>query len=249
MRILVIGENCIDKFVYGSIDRICPEAPVPVLNPIESTTNNGMAGNTVDNIKALAPAAIVGHVKQPENIVKTRYVEKKSNQMVVRVDEGESNIQKLDWNEDLEKMIAGSDIVVVSDYNKGFLTNEHIHKIGQLAKLSIIDSKRFLKPEIIEGFTFIKLNEKERIANAGLDHPGIITTLGSKGAEYQNVLFPSPNPQETIDVSGAGDTFTSSFILKYFKTNDIRMSMKFANEMAAYVVSKRGVATPDAHFS
>jgi hypothetical protein len=51
------------------------------------------------------------------------------------------------------------------------------------------------------------------------------------------------NRQE-IDVSGAGDTFTSAFTVKYLETKDIRQSIIFANEMSAIVVSKRGVATP-----
>ena len=53
MKILVIGELCIDKFIYGSVTRMCPEAPVPVLNPTEEIENRGMAGNVVENLKVL----------------------------------------------------------------------------------------------------------------------------------------------------------------------------------------------------
>jgi sugar/nucleoside kinase (ribokinase family) len=49
---------------------------------------------------------------------------------------------------------------------------------------------------------------------------------------------------ETIDVSGAGDTFTASFILKYYETKNVKDSIIFANEMSSKVVSKRGVTTP-----
>jgi len=69
--------------------------------------------------------------------------------------------------------------------------------------------------------------------------------LGAKGAEYKNILFESPNPQQTIDVSGAGDTFTAAFIVKYFETKDERTAIKFANKKAAEVVSKRGVVVPE----
>ena len=96
----------------------------------------------------------------------------------------------------------------------------------------------------IESFSFVKLNEQERNNNPELKGNNIITTLGKQGAEYQNIIFKSPLPQDTIDVSGAGDTFTSSFIAKYFQTKDISLSIKFANEMSAEVVSKRGVSTP-----
>ena len=244
MRILVIGEVCVDEFVYGRIDRICPEAPVPVLNPIERVENPGMAGNTVANLKALAPNAQIGHIHQNEPIRKTRFVEKKSNQMVVRVDEGENNLEELIWTPAIDIMLGQADIVVVSDYNKGFLNNAQLKEIAKKSTLSIIDSKRKLTNDIIEGYSFVKLNEKERLNNPTLTTDNIITTLGSEGAEYQNILFPSPNPQETIDVSGAGDTFVASFISKYFTTKDVSTAIKFANEMAAQVVSKKGVVTP-----
>jgi hypothetical protein len=137
------------------------------------------------------------------------------------------------------------DIVIVSDYDKGFLTNEMITSIGRNSRLSILDSKRKLTNQIIESFTFVKLNESEYNQNKGLiNKDNIIVTLGSKGTQYNDVIYPSPNPQETIDVSGAGDTFTSSFILKYFETKNIYQSIEFANKMSSIVVSKRGVATP-----
>ena len=46
-KILVIGELCIDKFVYGEVKRLSPEAPVPVFNPIVTEENRGMAGNVL----------------------------------------------------------------------------------------------------------------------------------------------------------------------------------------------------------
>jgi dihydropteroate synthase len=72
----------------------------------------------------------------------------------------------------------------------------------------------------------------------------ILVTLGSRGAKYINKIFPSPDPKETIDVSGAGDTFTAAFTVKYLETRDVDTSITFANEMCSIVVSKRGVSTP-----
>ena len=57
-------------------------------------------------------------------------------------------------------------------------------------------------------------------------------------------IFPSPNPLETIDVSGAGDTFVASFAVKILETQSITESLRFANEMSSIVVSKKGVSTP-----
>ena len=51
VKILVIGELCIDEFIYGEVKRLSPEAPVPVFNPVEKTSNRGMAGNVVSNLE------------------------------------------------------------------------------------------------------------------------------------------------------------------------------------------------------
>jgi sugar/nucleoside kinase (ribokinase family) len=67
--------------------------------------------------------------------------------------------------------------------------------------------------------------------------------LGAKGASYNGKLIPQTNPKETIDVSGAGDTFTAAFILNYYKHKNVDKAITEANIISAIVVSKRGVAT------
>ena len=244
MKVLVIGETCVDKFIYGKINRLSPEAPVPVFNPTRKTTNPGMAGNTTANIKALVSDATIWHLTQEENITKTRYVEDKSNHMFIRVDEGEEIISQFKWTPYVDVMLGEADVVIVSDYNKGFLSNGDLKEIARKSKLSILDSKRNLTDDIIKGFTFVKLNESEHINNSSLTADNIIVTLGKRGAKYRDIIFESPKPQDTIDVSGAGDTFTAAFIVKYFQTKDIPLSIKFANEKSSEVVSKRGVVIP-----
>ena len=244
LKILVIGESCIDKFVYCSIKRLSPEAPVPVLNPIETTLNPGMAGNVVANIKALSPNAEVICLSPEAKITKTRYVDQKTNHMFIRVDRGEEDVEPLVWTPGIEDTIKWADVVIVSDYNKGYLDNTTLQNISNLAKLSILDSKRQLNSDIIDKFTFIKLNESESRNNYGLKHPGLIITLGSQGAYYNNMLYPQSNPQQTIDVSGAGDTFVAAFALKFLETLEEGPAIDFANNTAGVVVSKRGVVTP-----
>jgi D-beta-D-heptose 7-phosphate kinase/D-beta-D-heptose 1-phosphate adenosyltransferase len=246
IKILVVGETCTDRFIYCDALRFSPEAPVPVLTPIETKTNAGMVGNVVANLESLSNDLEIVKWHQDEFIIKTRYVEKKSNHMFLRFDEGESCIIGLAMSEAKKELIKKFDIVIVSDYDKGFISNEVLKEIGNLAKLSILDSKRKLTRELISSYTFVKLNENEANSNKNLtDSDNLIITLGSKGCMYMDKVYPSPNPQETIDVSGAGDTFTASFILKYFKTKDIGVSITYANEMSSIVVSKRGVATPN----
>jgi len=245
IKVVVIGENCTDKFVYGDVNRLCPEAPVPVLNPRKITKNPGMAGNVVENLKALNNSINITFLHQPEKIIKTRYVDEKSNQMILRMDEGEDLIEKFTITPETIKIISEADIVVISDYNKGFLTTEAITLIGHHAKLSILDSKRILVPSF-STLSFIKLNksEREQQDEVLIKKLNIITTLGKKGAEYMGKVYPTKKPKDTIDVSGAGDTFTSAFILKYHETGSIDESIYYANIKASDVVSRRGVVVP-----
>ncbi len=249
VRALVVGELGTDRFVYCKISRLCPEAPVPVLNPINTVENKGMAGNVVQNLNSLSNDIDVVHWHQQTKLEKTRFVEKKSNQMITRVDDGElEKVDSLNFLSPTKKRtISKSDFVVISDYNKGFIDESMITEISKLAKLTIMDTKRKLNSTMINNIDFIKLNETEYENNKELVHmcpDKFIVTLGSQGCMYNNQIYPSKNPKETIDVSGAGDTFTAAFILKYHETNDIPTSLEYANDMAAIVVSKRGVATP-----
>jgi D-beta-D-heptose 7-phosphate kinase/D-beta-D-heptose 1-phosphate adenosyltransferase len=256
IKILVIGELCTDKFVYGDVNRMCPEAPVPVLNPKKIVENDGMAGNVVSNIKALMSEdnceIIFWH--QPEIINKTRFVHEKTNHMIMRLDEGEtSKINSIGFiSPQQRKTIRESDIVIISDYNKGFLTENDISHILSEAKLSIIDTKKILSSDTLISATFIKLNEVEFKKNNHLItdlEDKLLITLGEKGVRHNGKHYPSPKPQDTIDVSGAGDTFTASFILKYYLSDgNIGESIKFANEVCSDVVNKKGVALPSDNF-
>ena len=244
INVLIIGETCTDIFKYCRVSKICPEAPVPVITPIYETSNKGMAGNTYENIKALLPGEIISTFTNETKITKTRYVEEKSNHMFLRVDEGEEDVDYLVWTPAKEAMLRLADITIVSDYCKGFLMDDDIKKIGENSNLCIIDSKRKLSDDLIKDYDFVKLNESESLDQPFFTTDNVITTLGARGASYMGEEFPSPNPQQTIDVSGAGDTFTASFIVKYYQTQNIKTSIEFANEMSAKVVSQRGVVTP-----
>jgi len=214
MVITIIGESCCDIFNYGNVTRLCPEAPVPVLTDIKEESNSGMAGNVRQNLLAHDSSININLMTQSKVIKKTRYIDDK---------------------------------VIVSDYNKGFLTEEVLIQIGKVSKLSIIDTKKTISKDLIDSFTFIKLNEHEYQRNRHISDKNkdkFIITLGMNGAKHNDIIFPSPSPKQTIDVSGAGDTFTAFFSLKYYETKNIAESITFANQMASIVVSKRGVATP-----
>jgi bifunctional ADP-heptose synthase (sugar kinase/adenylyltransferase) len=150
-----------------------------------------------------------------------------------------------------KKTISESDIVIISDYNKGYLSNSMIQSISKIANFVVIDTKRILEHNAIEHADFIKLNSVEYKNNKSLadEFPEkFIITKGRDGVKYNGKKYESSKPQDTIDVSGAGDTFTASFTLKYFLTKDIDESIRYANEVCADVVNKKGVSLPDSKF-
>ena len=245
MKILVIGDSCTDVFIYGRCERLNPEAPIPVFEPTKTITNQGMAGNVVANLNKLGVQK-VELVTNHEQITKTRYVEYKSNQMLLRVDSNDSvqnsfDIKKVDFD--------SYDAVVVADYDKGFLTNDDIKKIGEKSKLSFIDTKKTIDLENFKGFTFIKMNEVEweRCQRYGADYEDwkgqLIVTMSERGCMYKEKRYSVDNTVEVRDLSGAGDTWMASFTFKFVETQNVDESIEFANKNATLVVQKRGVTT------
>jgi ribokinase len=166
----------------------------------------------------------------------------------LRVDEGEDNVDRIEFNEEIINEIAWNDAVIISDYNKGFLSDGDIVNICKLNKPTILDTKRKLTKEILDVVSYVKLNESEYNNNKdiiGDEYLGkIIITMGGDGVLYHNRKYKQKENMRTIDVSGAGDTFTAAFGLKILETKDIEESIFFANEMSSLVVKKRGTSVP-----
>src|ERR1700743_2911890 len=164
VRILCVGDVMVDHFIYGAIERISPESPVPVLLTGKSQTHPGGAANVARNIAALGGmctlASVIGNdagaatlkndLEQLENIctafvtsAERRTIEKKrfiaQSQQVLRVDsEGTDPISDADA-ERLMAIIAQEvgkhDVLVLSDYAKGVLTAAVVqHAIGLAGK-------------------------------------------------------------------------------------------------------------------
>ena len=245
MKILVIGDSCTDVFIYGRCERLNPEAPIPVFEPTKTVTNQGMAGNVVANLNKLGVQK-VELITNYEQISKTRYVEYKSNQMLLRVDSNDSvtnsfDIKKVDFD--------SYDAVIVSDYDKGFLTNGDIKKIGKKSKLSFIDTKKTIDLENFKDYTFVKMNEVEweRCERYGAKYDewkeNLIVTMSERGCMFNGRRFEVDNSVEVRDLSGAGDTWMASFAFKFTETSDVDESIKFSNDNSTLVVQKRGVTT------
>ena len=241
MRILVIGESCKDVFHYGICRRLCPEAPVPVFNSVGFVENGGMAMNVYNNIKALGANVEICTNKNWSNIIKTRFVEKRSNHMFMRLDENDDQYSKCNID---QVDFSLFDAVVVSDYNKGFLDEQLMYNISLMHPLTFLDTKR-LFGKWCDRFSFIKINNVEHDNNKSFITDNIksklIVTKGPMGCLYRGKLYPVP-VVEIKDTSGAGDTFISGLCVKYCLTGNIEESIKFANECSTKAVQKLGVA-------
>jgi D-beta-D-heptose 7-phosphate kinase/D-beta-D-heptose 1-phosphate adenosyltransferase len=238
LKVLLIGDACTDRYYYGSVNRLSPEAPVPVLKHLYTEERLGMCLNVGANLEALG--AFVDILKNDEMIYKDRFVDAKTKQHLLRADFGESEkVRAID----LSKIsVVGYDAVVVSDYGKGFISRAAASDISvQCHEANIplfVDSKK--KNLECYKHCFIKINEKE---NADLQQMNstakLIVTLGSRGAQYQGVLYPTEEC-EVFDVSGAGDTFMSALVYKFLESKDMPTALKFANDCARIVVQKFG---------
>jgi D-beta-D-heptose 7-phosphate kinase/D-beta-D-heptose 1-phosphate adenosyltransferase len=239
-KILVIGESCRDVFVYCDSFRLCPEAPVPVLNIIDQRENPGMSGNVRRNIESISGKVDICTNSNWYEITKTRYVHREINHMFFRVD----SMQKIE-RVDISKINFDYDAIVISDYNKGFLTTEDISYICDNHSNVFIDTKKTLG-DWIRKAKFIKLNDVEyenskQFLTKELSEK-IIHTMGGLGCEHQGKIYPTKKV-EIKDLSGAGDTFLSAFVVKFLKNNHVGESIRYANQCASKVVSQRGVTT------
>ena len=239
-KVLVIGELCTDVFKYGITNRKSPEGNGPVFIQTDIVSGNGMAGNTAMNLEAMG--LDVDTYFDNGKIMKTRYVNKETNELYLRVDTDDTT-DRIDIY-DLPDLVR-YDVVVISDYCKGFLTGEDIDKIASMAKFTIVDTKKILG-DWCKNVSFIKVNRSEAYNNRDIIYQNkwledkLIITLDGIGACYKDKVI-STEYVENADVSGAGDTFVAGFVARYLDCNNIEESIDWANYCAGEVVKEKGV--------
>lgn len=229
LKVLLIGDSCTDQYVYGEVKRLNPEAPVPVLDYKRTEIRQGMSWNVYNNLKSFGIEVYM--MTNDEKIIKTRYIDEKTNQQILRVD-NEITCKPMSYeipNEDW-------DAVVISDYNKGFVTSEKLFEIVYKVKCPVfIDTKKTVFPEYN---CYIKINDIE-YSKLIQKYDNLIVTHGAKGAEYDGVMYPGEKVN-VYDVVGAGDTFLSTLTYGYLTQGSIQKAIPFANKAAAIAVQHPG---------
>jgi D-beta-D-heptose 7-phosphate kinase / D-beta-D-heptose 1-phosphate adenosyltransferase len=269
--ILLIGEVCTDETIGCSVERISPEAPIPIAKPLKERHlfNLGMAGNVRANLVSLGhpDERIISYTNKPSAVNKLRYVDEASGYMLLRVDteapispirtDGDgvfldeyAGISSLNWDR-----IAA---LVISDYDKGLLGRSTIRHLLHLAATkripSFMDTKKILDGDWSKQCDYIKINWKEYQAQlkGGVGAPqtkckNLIVTKGSEGIWWANkdVLYPVEKVG-VINSCGAGDTTLAAFVIEYLRSQSTIEAIKYANKAARIAVSKRGVVAVSA---
>jgi len=295
-NILVVGDLMIDHYLWGSCERISPEAPVQVVDISTETTVLGGAGNVINNLNALgAKVSVSGVIGNDDNgkelvemlnkidvnsenlvVQENRKTSKKSrviavSQQILRYDkESKDDIEASSVKsivKTLRKTISSYDMVILSDYGKGVLTDALCQELIALANVNnikvLVDPKGsdFSK---YKGAYLLTPNKKEAVLATGIDIKddaslekaliqlkqdcdlGIsLITLSEDGiATLTDKVQTFPTvAKEVFDVTGAGDTVIASIAFALSAGKSIEETAKFSNLAAGVVVGKIGSAT------
>ena len=292
--VLVVGDTLLDHYFEGTVARMSPEAPIPIISVEKEWCAPGGAGNTAVNLKALGAneVRLVGMIGNDDrgrivyNLLENKFVslsmwrrfrtiEKMrgiaGGKHVARFDV--ETIHYIDQATEtgivyfLPQRIATSNIVLVSDYAKGFITESMARELVRIAKdqqkLLVVDTKPAhfkwfkgcfcIKPNKTEAEEFcgMKIESYADAEKAGnmikkaLD-TNVLLTLGPMGMmlfEYVSVTRFTSNAKEVSDVTGAGDTVLAAFGLSLASGASLRQATDIANHAAGIVVGKQGTAT------
>ncbi|MFZ3059386.1 MAG: PfkB family carbohydrate kinase [Candidatus Methanoperedens sp.] len=296
--VLVIGDLMLDKFIYGTVSRISPEAPVPVIDVTRESFRLGGAANAISNMRVLGGNVtavgvvgddwygrrLIGLLKQEgvdtecviickdrPTTVKTRVIA--GDQHIVRIDREKKDAIDYEYTQTildfLNEKIDSIDALLVSDYDKGVVTNRLLESLIPLAKKS---SKPIIAHPKVEHFldykgvtmvitnlerasivTGIRQINETSIRNMGnwllthLECEHVLITREKDGMslfEKNGSITHIPAvASEVRNVTGAGDA-VSSLIALSLATRATTMinSAILANIAAGIVIEKSGAA-------
>jgi D-beta-D-heptose 7-phosphate kinase/D-beta-D-heptose 1-phosphate adenosyltransferase len=289
-KILIIGDVMLDRYWAGPTARISPEAPVPIVRVDDMEDRPGGAANVAINAATLgAQVVLIGMTGQDDaaqilsdrlaamnvtcefskvaaqdTITKLRIMSR--NQQLLRLDFEKSfaNNDKTELLAKFEEQVQHTDLVVLSDYNKGCLSDPQslILLARKYNKPVIVDPKgsdfakykgaTLLTPNMseFEGEMGVCESEDKLFTHAqslkqhcGLD--AVLVTRSEKGMSlFQEQVYHLPaHAKEVYDVTGAGDTVISTLACCIAVGLPLVRACQFANHAASVVVGKLGTST------
>lgn len=295
--ILVVGDLMLDKFITGTVSRISPEAPVPVVDVTSEIFRLGGAANAINNIRVLGgnviAAGVVGDDWYGKKLVELLKQEGVNTECVIvskerpttlktRVIAGQHQIVRIDREKRdainyertktildfLNKKIEDVDALLISDYDKGVVTNKLLEGLIPLAKkfgIPIAVSPKvehFLdykgvtivitnieKASTVTGISQINETSIRNMGQWSLTHLECEYVLITRGKDGMSLFEKSGSVthiptivKDVRNVTGAGDMVASLIALSLSAT-DMVDSVILANIAAGIVVEKSGAAT------
>jgi rfaE bifunctional protein kinase chain/domain len=298
VRVLVVGDLMLDQFIWGRVERISPEAPVPVVQVIDESFRLGGAANVIHNVRALgAPVMACGVVGMDsagrqllsllrgmgvgvggvirsqglETTQKTRIVA--HQQQVVRLDRDQRSPRLATTTARLTRFLtrhAGRfDVVLVSDYGKGVVTEQGLRALEQAKARArfclVIDPKRrnfehyrrpsLITPNLAEASqaSGIEIHDESSLRAAGerlLERWAADALLITRADQGMTLFkrdgkvrhFPTV-ARRVYDVTGAGDTVVATCALALGAGASPEEAAVLANHAAGIVVGEVGTAT------
>jgi len=292
---LVIGDFMLDRYTYGNINRISPEAPVSILKVKKEKMQPGGAGNVVLNLLSLGSRVkTIGRIgddlegdillnllkeqnaetthlfvqKDYKTPVKNRFIAE--SQQILRVDF--EKVQKLSQEienqiiEKLPEMLLSIQVIAMSDYAKGFLSDKLIRFVIDLAREKhipiIVDPKgsdfdkykyaNILKPNLKEAYIAANLNTRESLDDAAesilkqTKVDNLLITRSNDGISIfskniQRRDFPARS-KEVKDVTGAGDTVLAMLCIAIANGLDLEHASQLSNIAASIAIEHIGCA-------
>lgn len=289
-RVLVVGDVMLDRYWFGEVERISPEAPVPVVRVVKREDRLGGAANVARNIVALgAKATLVGLVGQDEaaqrmhelltqagieahliadsalpTTLKMRVLGKQ--QQLLRIDFEEKPTPSLlkSLRDQVEKILAVHDVVVLSDYAKGALAQvEVLIELARKKGLPILVDPKGTDYQRYRGATLVTpnrsemqqavgawsseqvLNERAQALRQELSLEALLVTRSEQGMSLfteQGREHVDAQAHEVFDVSGAGDTVLATLAVMRAAGVDWPSAMRWANRAGGIVVGKLGTS-------
>jgi D-beta-D-heptose 7-phosphate kinase/D-beta-D-heptose 1-phosphate adenosyltransferase len=291
-RVLVVGDVMLDQYWHGNSQRISPEAPVPVVHIKQNECRAGGASNVALNIAALgANARLIGLTGDDENADKLQSLLVKQqvdchflrhkdlnttlklrvisqHQQMIRLDFEDSfaAIDKTLLESKFTQLLSSSDVVILSDYHKGTLSNiSTLIQVARQAQCPVIIDPKGTDFKKYQGATLITPNRSEFEAVVGkckneqmliskgqallkqFDWQALLVTRGEEGISlFQRNKAPIHLPtyaREVFDVTGAGDTVIGTLAAALAAKTELASAVGLANLAAGLVVRKLGTAT------
>lgn len=294
VNVLVVGDVMLDRYWFGEVDRISPEAPVPVVRVARREDRLGGAANVARNIAALgAGASLLGVVGADEpgvrvselateagiaaslvtdaavpTTLKMRVLGRQQQLLRVDFEEYPGSTATHDIQQRFSRMLAGHNLVVLSDYAKGTLAHvETLISLARQAGVPVLVDPKGHSYERYRGASIITPNRSEMQDAVGrwadeadlerraqalrgrLELEALLVTRSEQGMTLftdQGRQHTDANAQEVFDVSGAGDTVLATLAVMRAGGLNWFDAVLWANRAGGIVVGKLGTSTVSA---